>query len=170
LRVYTVHESADPPADRTDRAEELRFIKDGFSWSAAIFAPLWMLLRGLWLALLIYIAAMAALRFGLRAVGIGDQISSLVFFAVHILIGFEADTIERWTLARRGWRMIGSVTGRDAIECERRFFDSWLSDQPLLRPDTLTASTIVGNGDVGATLGRVSRRAGGWRSTFVTNR
>ena len=165
MRVYTVHEPADPPADRLDRAEGVRFVKEGFSWSAAILAPLWMLWRGLWLALLVYVVAMGALAVAAKAMGVGDQLASLLFLAIHVLIGFEADSIERWTLARRGWRTIGSVVGRDVVECERRFFDAWLPDQPVLRPEALSSSHFIGNGNTGSSLRGVSRR-GGWRSAF----
>ncbi len=169
MRVYTVHEAKDPPSDRVERAEALRFVRDGFSWAAAIFAPLWLLMRGFWLALLAYIVVIAALAFGLRALGVSDEVSSLVFLALHILIGFEADTIERWTLRRRGWEMIGTVAGRDVVECERRFFDSWLPDQPMLRPETLSVSQITGSGEASMPLGGIGRdtgRVGGWRSAF----
>ena len=169
MRVYTVHEAKDPPSDRLDRAEALRFVRDGFSWGAAIFAPLWLLLRGFWLTLIIYLVGATGLAIGLQALGIRDEIQTLIFLAFHVLIGFEADTIERWTLKRRGWEMIGTVSGRDVIECERRFFDSWLPDQPLLRPDTLSVSQITGSGESAIRLGGPQRdtgRVGGWRSAF----
>jgi hypothetical protein len=169
LRVYTVHESKDPPSDRLDRAEALRFVRDGFSWGAAIFAPLWLLLRGFWLALIIYLVLAVGLVIGLQAFGVRDEIQTLIVLALHVLIGFEADTIERWTLKRRGWEMVGTVSGRDVVECERRFFDSWLPDQPLLRPETLSVSQITGSGEASMPLGGLRRdagRVGGWRSAF----
>ena len=46
MLTFTVHEPPNPPADRIDRAESLVFIKDGFSWIAALFAPLWLLATG----------------------------------------------------------------------------------------------------------------------------
>ena len=167
MRVYTVHESANPPADRLDRAEALRFVRDGFTWSAALFGAIWLLWRGFWLALVLYILIVAALSVGGMALGISEQTGLLVLIGLHVLLGFEADTIERWTLKRRGWQMIGSVSGRDVGECERRFFDAWLHDQPMLRPETLSVSEITGSGVASARLGgSASQRSGGWRSGF----
>lgn len=166
MRVYTVHEAKDPPSDRLDRAEALRFVRDGFSWSAAIFGAFWMLVRGFWLALIIFLVIIAALAAGLHALGASEEVQSLVFLALHLIVGFEADTIERWTLARRGYETIGTVSGRDVVECERRFFDSWLPDQPMLRPETLSVSQIRGSGNAAIPLAGMPQRSGGWRSAF----
>ena len=40
----------------------------------------------------------------------------------------------RWALERRGWRTLGSVSGKTAAECERRFFEAWLPGQPIIAP------------------------------------
>ena len=170
MRVYTIHEMADPPADRIDRAEALRFVREGFSWSAAIFAPLWMLVKGLWLALVLYIAVTVLLSVGITAAGLSSEMASVLFLALHVLIGFEADTIQRWTLARNGWQTVGAITGRDALDCERRFFDVWLPEQPMLRPETLSSSHFLGNGDSAAGIRRSGGRPGPWRSAFSSLR
>ena len=160
MRVYTVHEPADPPADRIDRAEALRFVREGFSWAAALFAPLWMIVRGLWLALIVYLVGVVALGLLAVAVGMSDEIRTVVFLALHVLIGFEADQIERWSLARKGWQMIGSVTGQNAVDCERRFMNEWLPGQPMLRPETLSASHFTGSGDAALGVRGAPRRSG----------
>jgi hypothetical protein len=170
LRVYTVHEAKDPPSDRLDRAEALRFVRDGFSWGAALFGPLWLLWRGFWLALIVYIVVAAVLAFAIEVLGIGEQARVLIYLAVHLLMGFEADTIERWTLGRKGWQMIATVSGRDVAECERRFFDAWLPDQPMLRPETLSVSQITGSGEASTPLGGIRRESSGWRSAFSSAR
>lgn len=170
MRVYTVHEMPDPPADRVDRAEALRFVREGFSWSAALFSPLWMLVKGLWLALVIYLVAAFLLSVGARSVGLSQEMTAVMFLGLHILIGFEADTIERWTLARRGWQMVATITGQDAVDCERRFFDAWLPLQPMLRPETLSSSHFLGSGEMAASVRGPARRPGPWRSAFSSLR
>ena len=93
--------------------------------AAALFAPLWLLANRMWIVLAGYLAAVVAVRLGVGWLA-GSQSTTLLMIALHLLIGFEADTLRRWTLDRNGWRMVGSVLGRNWAECERRFFDAWL--------------------------------------------
>jgi hypothetical protein len=53
--------------------------------------------------------------------------------ALNLLLAFEGDTLRRWTLNRRGWRMLGAANGRNRNECERRFFEAWIPSQPVLQ-------------------------------------
>jgi hypothetical protein len=132
LLTYTVHEPSNPPADRMDRAERLVFVKDGFSWMAALFTPIWLIVHRLWWPLLGYaILTGVVLRLG---ASLDSDWAGLASLALHLLIGLEADTLRRWQLDRRGWRTVGSVSGRTAAECERRFFETWLPTQPLIAP------------------------------------
>ncbi|MEZ5898637.1 MAG: DUF2628 domain-containing protein [Hyphomicrobiaceae bacterium] len=131
--TYTVHEAPNPSADRVDRADELRFVKDGFSWLTAFIPPLGLAAKGLWLPLLAYIIAMTLLGLLLHAIGTAPQWISLAIMAISLYLGFEVSSLERFMLDRAGWRMLGSVTGRNIGECERRFFETWLPDQPVIR-------------------------------------
>jgi Protein of unknown function (DUF2628) len=132
MRTYTIHEQPQPVADRVERAERLVFVKDGFSCAAALLAPLWFLLHRLWWPLLAYVAVSAVFQIGQQWVSLDARWLGLAGLGLNLLIGFEADTLRRWGLERRGWRMIGTVTGVSAADCERRFFDSWLPTQPIL--------------------------------------
>jgi hypothetical protein len=132
MRAYTIHERPDPAADRVDRAEQLVFVRDGFSWIAALFGPFWLLAHRLWWPLLGYVGINAALQLLPVVATVDRRWLGLAGFAVNLLVGLEADTLRRWGLARRGWRMAGTVSGRTAAECERRFFDLWLPSQPIL--------------------------------------
>jgi len=129
---FTVHESPDPPADRLDRAEALVFVHDGFTYSAAALAPLWLLVKRQWLAFTGYVAVLAAVLLGLAAIDAAPQWFLVASSALHLLVGFEADAIQRWTLDRAGYSMIGSVSGRTQSDCERRFLETWLPQQPVL--------------------------------------
>ena len=134
MLTFTVHEPPTPPADRVDRAESLVFIKDGFSWIAALFTPLWLIANRLWWPLLGFVVLSGGFEATKRFAGADQRWVGLAVLALNLMVGFEADALKRWALERRGWRMLGSVTGKTAAECERRFFETWLPNQPIIAP------------------------------------
>ncbi len=148
---YYVHEPPDPPADRVERAEQFVFVKDGFSWSAALFAPFWLVSKGLLLALAGYILVVAGIIGGLSYLGVDPSWITLAVFAVHAVIGGEAASLQRWSLASRDWKPVGTVVGRNLRECERRFFDNWFAGEKpsvvasgQVRETVLAAPGVVG--------------------------
>lgn len=129
MQSYTVYEPPNPPADRLKRAERLVFVYEGFSWMAALFGPLWMLVHRMWLALILYIIVATGIEFALVSADASAQWITVATIALHLVVGFEAGTLRRWALERRGWRMLGAVTGKSRIDCERRFFQAWLGEK-----------------------------------------
>jgi hypothetical protein len=134
VKVFTVHEPPQPPADRIERGERMAFVRDGFSWGAALFGPLWMAANGLWLVLLGYLLIVGGGSLLLSLLDTAAAWSGWLGIAIHLLLGFEAPSLRRWTLERRGWSMVGSVAGANREDAERRFFEAWLLDQPVIRP------------------------------------
>jgi hypothetical protein len=139
LVVYTVHEPPNAWGDPIDRATRLVFVKDGFLWLAALFPAIWLLVKGLWLELIVFLVAVAVLTWSIEALGASPTASGLLLLAVQIIFGFEAGTIYIAALERRGWRMAGTITGRDQADCERSFFEAWLSSQSELPGGTVPA-------------------------------
>ncbi len=137
--VYTVHEPPNAWGDPIDRAARLVFIKDGFHWLAALFPAIWLLVKGLWLELIVFLVAVGVLTWGIEALGASPTLSGFLLLAVQIIFGFEASTIYAAALERRGWHMAGTITGRDQADCERRFFEAWLRSQPELPAGTAPA-------------------------------
>ena len=125
MAVYTVHEPPRRGADVLGHTQRFVFVRDGFSWGAFLFGPLWMLRHRLWLVLLGYVAVIAGLMAGLSAASARGGSSLLAYALLALLIGIEASTLRRWTLGRRGWTALGVVVGDDLEAAERRFFDAW---------------------------------------------
>ena len=150
MKTYTVHEPPSAPADRLDRAETVVFVKDGFSWSAALFTPFWALANGLWLILVVYLVVVTLVSFSFNAAGANGNVLMAINIALHLLIGLEASSLHRWHLARKGWHYLGSVSGRSIQDCERRFFEAWLPDQPMIRSDALAGSSLAETFDLAA--------------------
>jgi hypothetical protein len=125
MAVYTVHE---PPLKRDQTApdpERFVFVRDGFAFWAFLLAPLWMLRHRLWLVFICYMVVTIALQIGLRVTGASPAVMVLVSLLIAWLVGLEAATLRRFTLARRGWKNVGIVVGDDREAVERRFFDAW---------------------------------------------
>jgi len=134
--TLTVHEEPSPRADRIDRAERLEFVKDGFSLIAAYLAPFWLLANRLWLALAGYLGVVVLLSVATAAFDLSPSWLSFALLVMHLVVGFEGDSLKRSGLERRGWSMVGSVTGRNRAECERRFFDNWIDGTPAIAART----------------------------------
>jgi Protein of unknown function (DUF2628) len=160
--TVTVHEPPSPPSDRLDRAERLAFVKDGYNWVAAAWPPFWMLGQKLWWAL----AAYLAIATGLAALGVSPVVVGLIFLGLHLLIGLEADSMLRWNLDRSGWQVVGTVVGRNLAECERRFFDQWLPQQPIIRVGALRTSASGTRDDVRAAAPAGQNALTGWRKAL----
>lgn len=112
-------------SDAASSPERFMFVRDGFHFWAFVLAPLWLLLHRLWLALLIYVVGYGALSFGLAFARVSSSTQLIVGLLIALLMGFEASSIWRWTLNRRGWATLGLVVAEDAEMAERRFFAEW---------------------------------------------
>jgi len=126
VSAFTVHEPPHSGGSRLEQAERLLFVADGFSWRAALFSPFYLIMRGEWLALLIYAAAAAVLSGILALAGAREDWYVWTVILLNVVMGFEASEIKRWSLGRSGWREVAAVLGRGQEEAERLFFDAWL--------------------------------------------
>lgn len=131
---FAVHEAPNPPADRIERAAGLFFVKDAFSWSAALFTPFWLIAHRLWLPLLGYLVLVAMLLVAGSVLPLDAGWVVLGLAALNLIVGFEAAPLRMWSFARRGFRDLGAVTGKTLAECERRFIEAWLPAQPIIAP------------------------------------
>ncbi|HEY6861379.1 MAG TPA: DUF2628 domain-containing protein [Pseudolabrys sp.] len=124
MPTYTVH--APPPRQGETMCAPGRFlfVRDGFHVWAFVLAPLWLLLHRLWLAFVIYVVGYGLIGVGLALLRASANTQFLVGLLIALLVGFEASSVWRWTLARRGWTTLGFVVG-DAELAERRFFAEW---------------------------------------------
>lgn len=125
MPTYTVHEPPPRKNESVASPECFVFVRDGFHFWAFLLPPLWFVLRRLWLALIIYVVASIALDFALSRAHVPASWRMLVDVLIAILIGFEAASIQRWTLQRRKWKTLGFVVAEDAELAERRFFGAW---------------------------------------------
>jgi hypothetical protein len=134
MPVYTVHAPVSHGADlaATDR---FAFVRDGFHFWAALLGPVWLAWHRLWLALVGWLVLMAAVDVALVQLGVGAGTTLFADILLALLLGFEAGSLERWTLSRRLWRQLDVVVAGDEEAAERRFFDRWTARQRALGND-----------------------------------
>jgi hypothetical protein len=125
MSVYTVHEPPLRNGTAAPSPERFVFVRDGFYFWAFLLTPLWLLWHRLWLILLIYLVMIFGLEQAMHYAGVDAAGRSLVMLLIGFLIGLEASTLRRFTLARRGWRNVGLVSGTNMEAAERRFFNDW---------------------------------------------
>jgi hypothetical protein len=150
MPTFTVHAPPPKQGQTTSAPERFVFVRDGFYVWAFVLAPLWLLWRRLWLAFLGYLLASAALGVILTLLGVSPPMQPLASLVVGVMVGFEASTLWRWTLTRRGWHTLGFVVGDDREAAEQRFFSAWTK-----RAADLPAPPVAPAPQHGATVRRL---------------
>jgi len=145
--------------------DRLLFVPDRFSVLAFAFSFIWMLVHRMWLVLLGYLALTLIIE--LLALALGSQATGIVALTISLLFGFEAQALRRWSLERKGWRVVGIVDGASAAEAELRFLNKEavriapepLPPEPPTRPVRAPIVPRVGSERVvGLTLGPEARQ------------
>jgi hypothetical protein len=130
MTTFTLHLPREArPGDPTalDQAE---LVKDAFSWGAFIFTFLWFFFHRLWLAGFAVLAGLIAFWAALNLLDVHPAAAALAQLLLQVLIGLEANSLRRWTLARRGLALADVVTAADRDEAEAKAFARWLEQRP----------------------------------------
>jgi hypothetical protein len=113
MRVYTVHE---PPASSGAAGPVL--VREGFSWAALLFGPLWALAHRLWLEALAWF--LLVLLAGLLSPWFGPWAA----IGLQFLLAAEARNLRRWALRRRGWTEAAVVAAPTEPLATQRLLDA----------------------------------------------
>jgi predicted lipid-binding transport protein (Tim44 family) len=134
MKTYTLHLAADASPHDAAALDRAVLVKDGFSWGAFFFSFLWFFAHRLWLAGLIVLVAIGALAALLQGLRIGSDGSFWAILLLAFLVGLEASSLRRWTLARSGRPAVGVVAAKDLEEAETKAFARWLDEAPASAP------------------------------------
>lgn len=116
-------------------ADDVVFIREGFSRWALLFPLPWLVIKGMWIVLLLALAAQFLIWSVAEALGFSELMRVAFSFAINLLLGFEGNSLLRWTYERRGFQELGLVQGDDLEEAELRFFSE--IGLPELPEDTM---------------------------------
>jgi hypothetical protein len=137
MTIYTVHARITGNVD-SNASDDTIFVKDGFSWPAFVFTFFWLLYKRMWIAAAIVLATMMAGSLLATASGNANVTQSLIGLALSFILGFEGNDLLRWSLARRGFREVGLVQGRDLEEAELKYY----SDQSYPAPEPANMASM----------------------------
>lgn len=153
MRVYTVYEPGEPAKSLDERADDIVFVKEGFTWLGFLLPPIWLLANRLWLELAVAFLVTGGIAAGLVGFGLGEQGPVVACLLLALIIGFEGNDLKRWRLERKDYVFLASVAGVNFEACEKQFFDAWLPHMAIIvgpspgRPRNGQRSSSAGGGD-----------------------
>jgi Protein of unknown function (DUF2628) len=103
-------------------ADDVVFLREGFSWWALIFPLPWLAIKGMWIVLLVALGVQFAIWALAEALGLGDAMRVILSLSINLILAFEGNSLLRWTYERRGFEELGLIHGDDLDEAEYRFF------------------------------------------------
>jgi hypothetical protein len=121
LKTYIVFEPENARAG--DAGEGTRFVREKFSWAALFFAPLWLLVNRLWLAVILFCAAELLIACAVYFLGLTGLAGAAALILPLLIVAFESAQLQRFRLLQKGYREVDVVTADDLEMAERRYFE-----------------------------------------------
>ncbi|NBJ12970.1 DUF2628 domain-containing protein [Microvirga arsenatis] len=143
MTTYTLHLPRDARPGDPSALDESELVKDAFSWGAFLFTFLWFFVHRLWLAGLAVLLLVLAFGGLMAALDVHPLAASVAQLLLQALIGLEANSLRRWTLARRGRPAVDAVTAADQDEAETKAFARWLDAKSAPLPRSPAPSPIL---------------------------
>ena len=143
MTTFTLHLPRDARPGDPAALEEAEIVKDAFSWGAFFFTFLWFFFHRLWLAGLGILVLVFAFGTSLELLDVHPVAATVAALLLQILIGLEANSLRRWTLARRSRPAVDAVTAADQDEAEAKAFARWLDAKPASLPRSPAPSPIL---------------------------
>jgi hypothetical protein len=101
---------------RTGAAPEV--VREGFSWGALIFGPLWLAAHRAWIA-----AVLTLVAWVLIIVLTQDGVPAALLTTVIVLLGLSGHDLRRWSLEHRGYLLAQVVVARNELEALGRLLE-----------------------------------------------
>jgi hypothetical protein len=141
MRLYAIH----APLAALSAPEKIRAAATGFSVAGLIFGSLWLLARGLWIALFAYVLAGAVVVLAVRW-GVLTPPAALALDALgHFYVACEGRALRTAARVRAGQPVADVIFAQSALEAEKLFLERTLTaPAPAWRGGAPASSDIVG--------------------------
>jgi hypothetical protein len=94
-------------------------VREGFSWGALLFGPLWLAAHRAWIAAALVLAASI-----LITTLVPPGASTVLIVALAVWLGMSGHDLRRWSMAHRGFTLFGVVAARTEDAAVARLLDS----------------------------------------------
>jgi hypothetical protein len=118
MAIYVVMEPPGPAG----KIGATVFVRDGFSWLAFFFPPLWLLWHRLWIEALLAFAALGLISAAGEYWDLGLA-GALLGLLASFYFGLEGQALRIAALRRRGWREWGVVGGDSVDDADARYLE-----------------------------------------------
>lgn len=115
--IFTVHTNSWSASADGDAV----LIKEGFSWAAFLFGPLWALWHGMWrtaIGLVIMSGAVSGIG---RVAGLAEAGDLALSAGLQVAMGLWANDWRRYVLSRRDILERGAIAARRMSDAEKRY-------------------------------------------------
>lgn len=119
LSLYSVHIR---PSD-IGYPDRIRFVHEGFNFSAFVFGAFWALYHGLWRWVAILLAINALFGWAAEHAVLDSFSLAVLQLSVQLIFGYHANDLWRAHLDRKGFVMTALSSGESQMRAEQRFFD-----------------------------------------------
>ena len=145
MRLRTVRVLVPAGADLMLAAERARFVREGFSWPAFLFGPFWLLARGLWRALGVWLLGAILVVLMFRSGQLGSGAGGSLYLLSAVYLGLDGRKFVAAAIERRGFAFVDVVIGPNRWVAEEIFFNRWPQDRapPVGAPRAPSAAAPV---------------------------
>jgi hypothetical protein len=93
-------------------------VREGFSWGALFFGPLWLAVHRAWIMAVLTLAASILIVMLTR-----DGVAAALLTALILLLGLSGNDLRRWSLNHRGYLLFQVLTARNELEALQRLLE-----------------------------------------------
>ena len=105
-------------------------MKEGFSWGALIFGPVWLAAHRTWIAAAIGLAAYVVV-----AVLVPDPGGGILLVGVALILGLTGNDLRRWALENRGYLLVHVLSAGNSDDAFTRLLTYRPDLAVRLRPE-----------------------------------
>ena len=85
-------------------------VREGFSWGALFFGPLWLAAHRAWIAAVLTVVATVLIVFLAP-----EGIAALLMAGLVVLLGLSGQDLRRWSLAHRGYLLAQVIAAQNEL-------------------------------------------------------